>query len=389
MIKKIKKIFYWSPFTSKVATVFSVINSAQIVNKYSSNSGFVASIIDAVKEWDDFKKEINSKNIEIINLNSKSIFNSFKKDGFLRSRIAYWYIFIKSFKALDKLLKGKKPEYLIIHLITSLPLILFSINKYETRIILRISGLPKMTLLRKFIWKVASKNIYKITCPTNATYNDLSKYGFLNKKLIVLRDPVLNVAEINKKKKFINDLPKEVNNFIKNENFFLSIGRFTKQKNFIFYLNCIIDLLKNNENLKFLIIGEGEDKNKFIDLAKKHNVYQNICIHSYTKNVHYLMKQSEAFVLTSLWEDPGFVLIEAAFNNCSIISSNCPNGPEEIVGKDGGYLFQSNSKDSFLKIFYSFLKDTKELKSIKRTIVKKRIKEFTCFNHYLNLKRIF
>ena len=101
------------------------------------------------------------------------------------------------------------------------------------------------------------------------------------------------------------------------------------------------------------------------------------------------MKQSEAFVLTSLWEDPGFVLIEAAFNNCSIISSNCPNGPEEIVGKDGGYLFQSNSKDSFLKIFYSFLKDTKELKSIKRTIVKKRIKEFTCFNHYLNLKRIF
>ena len=33
MIKKEKKVFYWSPFTSKVATVFSVINSAQILNK--------------------------------------------------------------------------------------------------------------------------------------------------------------------------------------------------------------------------------------------------------------------------------------------------------------------------------------------------------------------
>ncbi len=41
-----------------------------------------------------------------------------------------------------------------------------------------------------------------------------------NKKLNVLRDPVLNVAEIIKKKSLINDLPKEVNNFIKNENFF-------------------------------------------------------------------------------------------------------------------------------------------------------------------------
>ena len=100
------------------------------------------------------------------------------------------------------------------------------------------------------------------------------------------------------------------------------------------------------------------------------------------------MKQCEAFILTSLWEDPGFVLIEAAFNNCSIISSNCPNGPEEIVGKDGGYLFKSNSKDDFLKKFYSFLEDSNELKFVKKTIIKKRIREFTCFNHHLNLKRI-
>ena len=61
MIKKEKKVFYWSPFTSKVATVFSVINSAQILNKYLSKSGFVATIIDAVKEWDEFKKEIGNK----------------------------------------------------------------------------------------------------------------------------------------------------------------------------------------------------------------------------------------------------------------------------------------------------------------------------------------
>ena len=388
MIKKEKKVFYWSPFTSKVATVFSVINSAQILNKYSSKSGFVATIIDAVKEWDEFKKEINSKNIDLINLNSKSIFNTFKKDGFLRSRIAYWYVFFKSFKALHNLLKEKKPEYLIVHLITSLPLILFSINNYETKLILRISGLPKMTFLRKFIWKFASKNVFKVTCPTKATYNNLAKYEFLNKKLTILKDPVLNIAEINNKNQLINDLPEEVSKFIKQEKFFLSIGRFTKQKNFIFYLNCIIELIKNDRSLKFLIIGDGEDKKEFIELAKKNKVYQNICIHNYTKNVHYLMKQCEAFILTSLWEDPGFVLIEAAFNNCSIISSNCPNGPEEIVGKDGGYLFKSNSKDDFLKKFYSFLEDSNELKFAKKTIIKKRIREFTCFNHHLNLKRI-
>ena len=53
-----KKVFYWSPFTSKVATVFSVMNSAQIINKYSEKSGIEATIIDAVNEWEVFEEEI-------------------------------------------------------------------------------------------------------------------------------------------------------------------------------------------------------------------------------------------------------------------------------------------------------------------------------------------
>ena len=60
------------------------------------------------------------------------------------------------------------------------------------------------------------------------------------------------------------------------------------------------------------------------------------------------MRKSKAFVLTSLWEDPGFVLVESGFNNCQVIFSNCPNGPSEIIGDDGGYLFESNSQSSLI-----------------------------------------
>ena len=196
-----KNIFYWSPFTSKVATVKSVINSAEGVNKFCVNKNFKASIIDAVHEWKDYKVELDRKKIELIDLNKDSIFNSFKKDGFIRSRFAYWYIFFKSYFPLNKILKEKNPEYLIIHLITSLPLFLFIFNSYKTKLILRISGLPKMTILRKLIWKLASKNIYKITCPTIDTYKDLSKISFLKNKLFVLNDPIININDIQKTKK--------------------------------------------------------------------------------------------------------------------------------------------------------------------------------------------
>ena len=52
---------------------------------------------------------------------------------------------------------------------------------------------------------------------------------------------------------------------------------------------------------------------------------------------------SKAFVLTSLWEDPGFVLIEAGYCDTLIVSSNCPSGPKEFCNGNSGFLFNNNS----------------------------------------------
>jgi glycosyltransferase involved in cell wall biosynthesis len=379
------KILYWSPFTSKVATVKSVINSAESINRFDKNNLFKAYIINAVNEWDEFRELLNKKNIGIIDLNKKSIFNNFKKDGFLRSRIAYWYIFIKSFIPLNRILINEKPKFLIIHLITSLPLILFCIKKFETKLILRISGLPKMNILRKTVWKIASKNIHRITCPTQATYDDLSKYSFLRDKLEILSDPIINIKEINKSSSLQVNLPSEIHKIITTKRFLLSIGRFTKQKNFLFYLNCIPEILKLDNELYFLFIGKGEQEKKIKELSKQLNISDRILFINETDNVHYFMKKSQALVLTSLWEDPGFVIVESGYNNCQVISSNCPNGPSEIINNDGGYLFESNSQLSLISTMKKFLEDDKKNKNSKKIILKKRIKKFTSFHHRIKL----
>ena len=62
-----------------------------------------------------------------------------------------------------------------------------------------------------------------------------------------------------------------------------------------------------------------------------------------------------------------FVLVEAGYNNCQVLSSNCPNGPIEIIGKDGGYLFDSNSEKSLIEKLDHFIKE-----QIRKT--KKKIK---------------
>ena len=93
------------------------------------------------------------------------------------------------------------------------------------------------------------------------------------------------------------------------------------------------------------------------------------------------MKKAKALILPSLWEDPGFVLVEAGYNNCQVLSSNCPNGPIEIIGKDGGYLFESNSESSLIKNLDHFFKDKNSEKQKKKVKLKKRIKRFTSFQH--------
>ena len=381
------KIFYWSPFTtSKIATVKAVINSAGSLNKFFNNNQLRISIIDAVHEWKDFEDEIKEKKIELIFLNKYSILNSFKKDGFIRSRIAYLYIFFKSFFPLIKILQEKKPDYLIIHLITSLPLILFTFKNFKSKLILRISGFPKMTFFRILLWKLAVKNIYKISCPTFATYKNLSKFEFLREKLCVLNDPILNIGEIQKiknKKVMVNE---DINQIISKKKYLLSVGRFTKQKNYLFYLNCIPEILKLDKELYFLFIGQGEDKKKFLEISNKLNISDKIFIIDHTKNVHYFMKNAYALVLPSLWEDPGFVLVEAGYNGCQVISSDCPNGPSEIISDDGGYLFESNSKSSLVQTISHFLKDTEKNKLSKKIKLKKRLKKFTSFYHATNLK---
>ena len=375
------KVFYWSPFISKVATVKSVINSADSLNRFFKNKKFKIFILDAVNEWVNFEEEIKKKNIEVIHLNKKSIFNSLKKDGFIRSRLAYWYIFLKSFVPLFKILNQKKPDYLIIHLITSLPLILFMIKSFETKLVLRVSGLPRMTFFRKTLWMLASKNIYKVTCPTEDTYKDLSKFKFLRDKLYLLSDPILNIKEIQNTRNQKIHIDEKLDFIVNKKNFLLSIGRFTKQKNFIFYLNCIPEILKLDKDLYFLFIGEGENKKEFIETSKKLNISDKVFILNFTTNVHYFMKKAKALILPSLWEDPGFVLVEAGYNNCQVLSSNCPNGPVEIIGKDGGYLFESNSESSLIKNLDHFFKDKNSEKQKKKIKLKKRIKRFTSFQH--------
>ena len=169
-----KKIFYWSPFYSDIATIKAVLNSATSISKFSKDN-FKPILINVIGEWDRYEKTIIENNIEVIDLKLKKYFKRKKISGYFLSRYYQIKIFILAFMPLISIFKKEKPDVLIIHLVTSLPLFLNYFFNFKSKIILRISGLPRLNIIRKFFWKIVVKKIDIITTPTEATKNYLKE----------------------------------------------------------------------------------------------------------------------------------------------------------------------------------------------------------------------
>lgn len=373
------KIYYWSPHINKdVATVKAVLNSAKSLEKYSQK--YDVNIINVFGEW-EFCKE-NNKEINFLNLyKSKKL--SFNKNvtGYVRSRLTYLLIGIFSIIPLYKLLKKDKPDYLVVHLLTFIPFILLIFFNFKTKFILRISGYPKMNFLRKILWKKISKKIFKVFCPTNETMESLNKKKIFEKnKLYLLEDPIIEISKIKKKNN------QKIMEFLIDKKFILAIGRLSIQKNFILLLNFFNKESIKDPDLYLIIAGEGELKNKFDQYVTQNKLKNKVIFLGFQNNIHNLLKKCFCFISTSLWEDPGFVLVEAAVNNTSIISSDCPSGPKEILGNGkGGILFYSNNLLSLEESYKKFKKLNKKEIYLQKVYSKKIAINYTKFRHFKKL----
>ena len=375
-------ISYWAPYFDNIATVKSVKNSIKSILLFNKSPNTI-DLLNFYGEWSNNKIDnINSTETKLnyIDYYKFNLINYLPKNSFIKSRLSYSIIFILGIFPLMNYLKKKIPNYLIIHLISSLPLIILLCFNFKTKFILRISGLPKLKGFRKLIWKLSNKKIYKVFVPTKATYETLKQDQIFDEnKLFIVKDPVVEVKKL-KIKLDEQDVPYD--------NFFLAIGRLTKQKNHSLLLRAFQKISMQNKKYNLLILGDGELKKQLFHLAKKLGISNNVYLIGNVENVYKYIKKSICVISTSLWEDPGFVMIESAISKKTIITSDCPNGPKEFIGNnEAGYIFKSNNVDDLVNKINSFLVDsemniyTKKLNAIKRS------REYSLFNHYTSLKK--
>ena len=144
-----------------------------------------------------------------------------------------------------------------------------------------------------------------------------------------------------------------------------------------------------NPNELLVIFGDGEERIKLMKIINEKKLNNNIILMGHSNFVYLYMREAYALILSSLWEDPGFVLVEAAFSNLFIISSNCKNGPKEILNNgEGGLLFENNRKNALYEKLIYQKKMNEEIKLKMRIKSKKNCKKYSSFNHYLKLQKL-
>jgi glycosyltransferase involved in cell wall biosynthesis len=241
-----------------------------------------------------------------------------------------------------------------------------------------------LDFLKKLVISSLIKIFYKNSDAIVGISKKLSKdlKSFINNKVHTIYNPSLEDQIIRN-----NDVkPIQIQNLKK---IILTVGFLEKQKDQITILKAINILKKNHKNFILILIGRGTQLNKLQNYIKTNNLKNYVKIYQNINNASQFYKVADLFILSSIYEGLGNVVVEALKHKCPVITSNCNAGPMEIInyGKYGDF-FQVRDFKVLSNKIANHLKNPERLKQ-KSISAKKYINKFSLEQNIKKFNELF
>ena len=110
---------------------------------------------------------------------------------------------------------------------------------------------------------------------------------------------------------------------------YINVANFRKVKNQSFLVLLIQRLIKKNENIHLLLVGEGAEKNALENVTERLHLTQYISFLGGRNDVPALLQAADCFLFPSLWEGFGISAIEAQAAGLTTICSD--KVPEDVM----------------------------------------------------------
>ena len=319
-----KKIAFFLQNLSGGGAEKSVVN----LSNYLVNIGIEIDIVLVDKSSAAYLEELDFK-IRVVDLNKK------------RS--------IKSIFAVKKYIRNSKPDVImssVTHINIILSFVALISSKNNTKIVINqvnhlssiIGHITKNTIFKKLIIK-SIIFVYNFSdasiSMSKGVEKDLISNGLkINSKYIY--NPIVTDQLI---KKNIINIKKE------QEKTFIAIGRMVPQKNFTLLIDAFY-LVNNEIESKLIILGDGPLRADLVNQIADLGLTNKVFLEGFVNNPFDYIKDSDVFVLTSLWEGFGNVVVESLAMGIQVVSTDCNSGPNEIL-ENGKYGFLSKTFHKF------------------------------------------
>lgn len=296
------------------------------INLLKSLSGerYALSLLLAEKKG-DFIKDV-PKNVPIIALNVHSMFRIFFH------LLAYFKanktdIFISAFPRFNAVaLLAKKFSGSSAKLIITEHLSFFLLSKNAKTVSHRFIARFIFPYFIKFFYKDADA----IVCVSQGVADEISAMMGGSDKIRVIYNPISDDAILKMAEEEVGHLWFSSD---ANISVIVMVGRLSKTKDQPTLFKALSLIIKK-QPVRLVIVGDGTEKEKLINLVRQFGISENIVFLGFQNNPYKYMKQASVFVLSSLQEGFGNVIVEAMVCGTPVVATDCKSGPSEII-QDG------------------------------------------------------
>lgn len=134
----------------------------------------------------------------------------------------------------------------------------------------------------------------------------------------------------------------------------ISVGRLSPEKGYLDLLKIYNVFYKDYPDWTLDIVGDGVEREKMEKYIAKNNLEKNVTLHGFRGKdyIDDLLQKSSIYLMTSLTESFGIVLIEAMSHGIPCIAFDSAEGAREIINSGyNGYLIKNrNSEAMMMKI---------------------------------------
>jgi len=155
------------------------------------------------------------------------------------------------------------------------------------------------------------------------------------------------------------------------------VGSLTNQKGHKYLIEAMKDL---DEEDVLLVVGDGPLRNELLGKVQDYELTDKVFFLGQRRDVPFLLAASDLFVLPSLWEGQGLVLLEAMASGLPVVASNV-GGVPEVISDETGYLLEPGNPVQLAKKISIAKKDIKENKFAKEKIRNEAVMKYDIKNY--------